>query len=292
MTGALGPATGKPAGGAAGAGTAMTGAGGATTGAGATGAAGAAITGAGAAGILGGVDRMTIVRLLGAVGTGARPGARPRLPLVGAPAAPPPPPPPDTTADGAWPVPPVTAAAGAWAVPPDRIADGAWPVVPTRADCGDSANVPERAAVAGASPAPTVVAPVLVAAESVVAVLVAPVLVVPTFDSGLEPLEPRGPPRLPPEFLTPPPRCGPNLAAAGPDFLFFFLWSKRSWMSIPNRCAEATPVPVMPGPTTMAPHAIAQPAAVLRTHDRSTSRSPPKRDRRHDGRAHWNKFPL
>ncbi len=42
----------------------------------------------------------------------------------------------------------------------------------------------------------------------------------------------------------------------------------------------------------MAPQAIAQPAAVLRTHDRSTKRSPPQRDRRPYCRAHWNKFLL
>ncbi|AMD54897.1 hypothetical protein ATO49_14370 [Mycolicibacterium fortuitum subsp. fortuitum DSM 46621 = ATCC 6841 = JCM 6387] len=99
----------------------------------------------------------------------------------------------------------MTAAIGAWAVAPDETADEACSVVPAWADCGDSAKVPERAA--GAWPESTPVDPILAA---------------PTFASGLELLEAPGPPRLPPEFLTPAPRCGPSLAA-GRDFLFFFL---------------------------------------------------------------------
>lgn len=144
---------------------------------------------------------MTIVRLLGAVGTGARFGALPRLPFAGAP--PPPPPPPDTTADGAWAaaaVPPVViAAVGAWSAVPVTPADcGACSVAADRADDDDDDDV-ESDDVESDDVDPDDVDPLE-----------------PTFAFGpvdaFDAAEAFGPPRLPFDFLAPPVRWLPTLA--------------------------------------------------------------------------------
>ncbi|MFD3042077.1 hypothetical protein ACFHW4_28930, partial [Mycolicibacterium senegalense] len=163
----------------------------------------------GAVGAVGGVDRITISRLRGAVGTGAKLGARPILPLVDPP-PPPPPPPPDTTADGAC------------AVAPDTSAEGACPVVPvTPADC--RASSVDAARFVEAAPSVDVDVDVDVWLEPTFAVgpLDAEESLAPTLAFG--PADAFGPPRLPFDFLDPPVRSLPTLARWS-DFFFLSLW--------------------------------------------------------------------